>query len=196
MSQPPQSLRITGGSLRGRRLEVPAGQRVRPTAERVREALFNRLAHGGFGEDGQSILMDAQVLDLCCGTGALAFEALSRGAAHAKLVDADPGVMRLARNNADVLGLADACTIHPAKLPAGLPRGPFDLVFLDPPYAEGLVEPILAALAASGSVRQGGLVSVETSAKLDLTAPGGFDLLHEQRYGAARLWLLQADEAG
>jgi hypothetical protein len=58
------------------------------------------------------------------------------------------------------------------------------------------VEPILAALAASGSVRQGGLVSVETSAKLDLTAPGGFDLLHEQRYGAARLWLLQADEAG
>lgn len=195
MSPPPQSLRITGGMLRGRKLVVPPGQRVRPTSERMREALFNRLAHGGFGDDGMPILSDAHVLDLCCGTGALAFEALSRGAAHATLVDADPGVMRLARSNAEELGMADACTMHPAKLPAGVPRGPFDLVFLDPPYAEGLVEPILAALAASGAVRQGGLVSVETSAKLGLTVPEGFVLLHEQRYGAGKLWLLQGQEA-
>ncbi len=195
MSPPPQSLRITGGSLRGRRLEAPAGQRVRPTAERVREALFNRLAHGGFGADGQSILLDAHVLDLCCGTGALAFEALSRGSAHATLVDADPAVVRLARSNADALGLTGACTFQPAKLPAGVPHGPFDIVFLDPPYADGLVEPILGAMAHAGTVRPGGLISVETGAKLALTAPAGFAVLHEQRYGAAKLWLLQAEEA-
>jgi 16S rRNA (guanine966-N2)-methyltransferase len=111
-------------------------------------------------------------------------------------VDADPGVMRLARSNAEALGLADACTLRPAKLPAGVPHGPFDLVFLDPPYVEGLVEPILAALAAGGMVRPGGLVSVETSAKLALTVPEGFVLLHEQRYGAAKIWLLRAGEAG
>ena len=178
MRAPVHTLRITGGTLRGRKLAVPPGRNVRPTAERVREALFNRLAHGGFGEDGASILVGARVLDLCCGTGALAFEAVSWGAEHATLVDADPGVLRLARSNAEALGLAKACTIHPAKLPGGMPRGPFDLVFLDPPYAEGLVEPILSALAVSGSVRQRGLISVETSAKLDLNVPEGFALLH------------------
>ena len=190
-----QTLRITGGMLRGRKLAVLRGQRVRPTAERVREALFNRLAHGGFGEDGGSILLDAHVLDLCCGTGALAFEALSRGAAHATLVDADPAVLSLVRSNAEALDLTDVCTIHAAKLPAGLPRGPFDLVFLDPPYAEALSEPILEALASSNPIRPGGLISVETSAKDRLTVPCVFTLLHEQRYGAAKLWLLQAGES-
>ncbi len=192
MSPPPQSLRITGGSLRGRRLEVPPGQKVRPTAERVREALFNRLAHGGFGEGGASILVGARVLDFCAGTGALAFEALSRGAEHATLVEADAATLRLARDNAKALGLADRCTFLASRLPSGLPPGPFDLVFFDPPYAAGLYEPVLQALAQAGCLRAGGLVSVEAPAKLDLTIPAGFTLLHEQRYGATRLWLLQA----
>lgn len=196
MSQPPQSLRITGGSLKGRRLAVPPGLTVRPTAERAREALFNRLTHGGFGEDGGSILEDARVLDLCCGTGALAFEALSRGAAQAVLAEFDPGTLRLARDNARTLGVTERCTFLASKLPAGLPAGPFDLVFFDPPYASDLSGPVLEALALSGTVRPGGLISVEAGAKETFAIPAAFNLLHEQRYGAARLWLLQAGEAG
>ncbi|MCA8926915.1 MAG: 16S rRNA (guanine(966)-N(2))-methyltransferase RsmD [Alphaproteobacteria bacterium] len=189
-------MRLTGGALRGRKLAVPPGLAVRPTAERVREALFNRLAHGGFGADGGSILAGARVLDLCCGTGALAFEALSRGAAHATLVDAAPASLRLARDNARVLGVAERCTFLASHLPVGLPAGPFDLVFFDPPYASDLYEPVLQALARSGSVRTGGLVSVEAPAKRAIAVPEGFTLRHDQRYGATRLWLLQADEAG
>jgi 16S rRNA (guanine966-N2)-methyltransferase len=192
MSPPPQSLRITGGSLRGRKLEVPPGQKVRPTAERVREALFNRLAHGGFGADGQSILVGAHVLDLCCGTGALAFEALSRGAARATLVDADPGVLRTVRSNAEALGLSQACVIHQAKLPGGLPGGSYDLAFLDPPYGLELAAPVLAALAAAATLRPGGLISVEVAAKQNLDIPDAFEVLHQKRYGAPNLWLLRA----
>lgn len=196
MSPPPQTLRITGGALRGRKLAVPPGLAVRPTAERVREALFNRLAHGGFGRDGASILPGARVLDLCCGTGALAFEALSRGADHATLVEADPATLRLARANAKALGVLDRCTFLASHLPGGLPPGPFDLVFFDPPYAGGLYEPVLQALAASGAVRPGGLVSVEGAAKAHLAVPAAFTPIHEQRYGAVRLWLLRAGEEG
>ena len=196
MSQPSHSLRITGGDLKGRRLAVPPGLAVRPTAERLREALFNRLAHAGFGEDGASVLEGALVLDLCCGTGALAFEALSRGAQHATLVEADPSVLRLVRDNARTLGVEGRCAFLASKLPAGLPPGPFDLVFFDPPYAADLYAPVLEALARSGTVRPGGLISVEAGAKETFAIPAAFSLLHEQRYGAARLWLLQAGEAG
>jgi len=196
MSQPPQSLRITGGDLKGRKLAVPPGQAVRPTAERAREALFNRLTHGGFGGDAASILEGARVLDLCCGTGALAFEALSRGAAQAVLAEFDPATLRLARDNARALGETERCTFLASKLPAGVPAGPFDLVFFDPPYASDLYEPVLAALAHKGTVRPGGLISVEAGAKETFAIPAAFTLLHEQRYGAARLWLLRAGEAG
>lgn len=196
MSAPSHTLRITGGALRGRKLAVPPGFSVRPTAERLREALFNRLAHGGFGAGAASILTDARVLDLCSGTGALAFEALSRGGEHATLVEADPATLRLARDNATALDIAKRCTFLASRLPVGLPPGPFDLAFFDPPYAAELYQPVLQALAQRRCVRPGGLVSVEAPAKLDLMIPAGFTLLHEQRYGAARLWLLQADEAG
>ncbi len=195
LTPPPQSLRLIGGHLKGRKLAVPPGYAVRPTADRVREALFNRMVHGGFGKDGASILAEARVLDLCCGTGALAFEALSRGAAQAVLVEANASVLRLVRDNAEKLGVLDRCTFLASKLPAGLPAGPFDLVFFDPPYDSSLHEPVLDALARAGSVRPGGLISVEAPAKHALAIPAGFILLHEQRYGAARLWLLQADKA-
>ena len=192
MRQSPQTLRLTGGSMKGRKLAVPPGVSVRPTADRVREALFNRLSHGGFGEGGASILVGARVLDLCCGTGALAFEALSRGAEQAVLVEANAGVLGLVRDNAKALGVFDRCTFLASKLPAGLPSGPFDLVFFDPPYDSGLYEPVLDGLARAGCVRAGGLIVVEAAAKYDLTIPACLTLLHEQRYGAARLWLLQA----
>ena len=186
------SLRITGGAFRGRRIATPEGRDVRPTAERVREALFNRLAHGGFGSDGGSTLSGARVLDLFCGTGAMGLEALSRGAAHCTFVDADPSVLRLVDRNAAGLGAGAACCSVGAYLPAGLPAGSFDLVFLDPPYAENLIEPTLTAMVRAGTVRAGGLISVETSARTVLSLPEAIGLLRQQRYGSARLWLLRA----
>jgi 16S rRNA (guanine966-N2)-methyltransferase len=116
-------MRVVAGELRGRRLEAPRGAEVRPTADRVREAIFSIL-----GEiDG------ARVLDLYCGTGALAIEAISRGARDAVLVDTDSA---LARRNADALGVADRCTIVRADVLRHLrrERERFDLVFCDPPY--------------------------------------------------------------
>lgn len=188
------TLRITGGSLRGRKLSVPAGDHVRPTAERTREALFNRLAHGNFGQGGASILVGARVLDLCSGTGALALEALSRGAAHATLVDSEGRTLDLARANARTLGVESACAILRANLPNGMPAGPFDLIFFDPPYAAGLYEPVLAKIAAGTMLRPGGLVSVETPAQEALAIPPALTLIHDQRYGKTRLFLLQRPE--
>jgi 16S rRNA (guanine966-N2)-methyltransferase len=117
-------LRITGGELGGRRIHAPKGARLRPTTERVREAVFSILGD----------VSDARVLDLFCGTGALAIEALSRGAAEATLVDTHP---RAARKNVEDLGLADRATVVRADASRFLrraPMGSYDLVLCDPPY--------------------------------------------------------------
>jgi 16S rRNA (guanine966-N2)-methyltransferase len=132
------AVRIIGGSLGGRRLRAPRGAATRPTADRVREALFNMLGD----------VAGARVLDLFAGTGALALEALSRGAASAVLVDDAESAVRCARENAAALGVADRAAVQRGELPRALARvtGAFDLVFLDPPYAAGLAERTLAAL--------------------------------------------------
>ena len=188
---PQQSLRITGGRLRGRKLVVPNGLDVRPTSDRVREALFNRMVHGGFGESGTSILTGAKVLDLCSGTGALAYEALSRGAHQAVLVDVSPNVLRVSQENAAAIGLSEVCTFHLRQLPQGLPSGSFDIVFLDPPYSMDLYRPILDAIIKQNTLHSDGLLLVETSAALSLSLPSGFEMLHKHRYGRTALWLLR-----
>ena len=188
----PQQVRILGGALRGRRIDVPPGVRVRPTAARTREALFNMLIHGGYGPDGGNILAGARVADLFCGTGALAMEALSRGAASALLVDRDHRTLDLARANADRLGLAARCAWLCAALPCPLPGGPFDLVLLDPPYGQALAEPVLAALLAQKAVAPGAIVAVETGSAEALAFPPAFTLMEERTYGAATLRLLSA----
>jgi 16S rRNA (guanine966-N2)-methyltransferase len=186
-----QSVRIVGGSLRGRRLQVPPGTDVRPTSERARETLFNHLAHGGYGPDGTSVLVGAAVADLCCGTGALGFEALSRGARSAVFVDASRAALDAVRANAASLGIADACTFRLTSLPAGLPSGPFDVVFLDPPYSTNLAGEILAALGARNLLANGGLVLIETGVKQELVIPPGFQQADCRSVGAARLMLLR-----
>ena len=171
-------MRVVGGELRGRRLAAPPRRTaaVRPTADRVREALFSILA-GAVG--------GASVLDLFCGTGALAIEALSRGAARAVLVDSDP---RLARRNVAELGLGGRAKVVRADAVHYLRPGGerFDLIFCDPPYniadrLEGDLDSLIPA-----RLRSGGRVIAESSARRPLELPS-LQLATERRYGEALL---------
>lgn len=181
-------LRIVGGSLRGRRLQGPAaGQALRPTADRARQALFDVLAHGGYGAEGGDILVGAMVLDAFCGTGALAFEALSRGAARAVLMDRAPDALAIARRNAEALGVQDRTIVlrADATRPPAAPGTPATLCFLDPPYGQGLVAPALEGLGRAGWIGPGTLCVVETGR--DEPPPAGLSVLDERLYGAARI---------
>lgn len=156
-------MRVAGGDLRGRRLHVPRGRGVRPTTERVREAVFSILA----GVEG------ARVLDLFCGSGALGIEALSRGAAHATLVDTRPGA---AQRNAEELGLKESAEVVRSEALRFLrtaEAGAFDVIFCDPPYrlAARLAEDLDPLI--SRSIAEGGRVIVESSpdAPLELSLP-------------------------
>ncbi|MGC4029000.1 MAG: 16S rRNA (guanine(966)-N(2))-methyltransferase RsmD [Steroidobacteraceae bacterium] len=155
MKQGVRQLRIVGGSLRGRRLRFPDAAGLRPTPDRVRETLFNWLAPyiGGM-----------RVLDLFAGSGALGFEALSRGAQDATLVDASPTVGRQLRATAADLGLA-AVRVETAEALDFLRRegGPWDLIFVDPPFAAGLLAPVMTHLAASGQLSPRGFCYVEAA---------------------------------
>jgi 16S rRNA (guanine966-N2)-methyltransferase len=169
-------MRVVGGELRGRRLAAPPGRSraVRPTADRVREALFSILGNAP---------EEASVLDLFCGTGALAIEALSRGAARAVLVDSDP---RLARRNVGDLGLGGRAEVVRADAVRFLRRGGerFELIFCDPPYnIADRVEGDLDSLIPS-RLERGGRLIVESSARrpLELAA---LPLALERRYGEA-----------
>lgn len=186
-------MRIVGGKHRGRRIEAPEGRDVRPTADRTREAMFNMIEHGGYGVGGGSILVGATVLDAFCGTGALAFEALSRGAVSATLLDIDPVALAAARATAVKLGELEAvtCISRDATAPGPAARR-HSLVFLDPPYAAGITSTALETLWANGWIEPGALIAVEVPARGPIfTVPSGFAMLRERRYGAARVFLLQ-----
>jgi 16S rRNA (guanine966-N2)-methyltransferase len=175
-----RGLRVVGGSAGGRRLVAPRTD-VRPTTDRVKEALFNVL--------GRSVV-DARVLDLFAGTGALGIEALSRGAAHAAFVDADRLAVAAVRENLDRLGFADRATVErvPARtfLARAAPGEPFDLVLLDPPYdvAGEEVTGVLAALAAPGWLAAGATVAVERPRAAGAPGlPAGWQSRFERSYG-------------
>ncbi|MGO8920830.1 MAG: 16S rRNA (guanine(966)-N(2))-methyltransferase RsmD [Stellaceae bacterium] len=183
-------MRIIAGRHRGRVLAAPEGQGVRPTGERVREALFDILAHGRFA-DGPAFEA-ARVLDAFAGTGAFGLEALSRGADHASFLEKDRVALAALRANVATLGEERHAAILPGDAlhppPAALP---VTLAFLDPPYGEDLAAPALAALAARGWLAAGALAVVEVAARQNFAAPQGFALLEERRYGAARLVFLR-----
>ena len=185
-------MRIVGGKHKGRRIEAPSGRDVRPTSDRAREALFNILQHSSkLGDDAPS-LDGAVVLDAFAGSGALGFEALSRGARHAIFLDSDFAALRVVKANAETLGESAHTTI----LKADATRPPratqaADLVFLDPPYGQGLALPALTALAAAGWVAPGAIVSIEAGPGDAIEAPDGFALADERRYGKARILLLR-----
>ena len=185
-------MRVVGGSWRGRRLDAPEGRSVRPTSDRAREAIFNILEHGKHTGGEGSPIPDARVLDAFAGSGALGIEALSRGAAHATFLDTDAVAIRAVETNLAALKGQDRATARRADCLAP-PRAPApcDIVFLDPPYGQGLVTPALAALADAGWIAPGALCVAEQQHDEALDPPAGFETLTERRYGKARVVILR-----
>lgn len=185
------SMRIVGGKFKGRALVAPAGRTTRPTSERAREAVFNILAHASWSPG----LEGRRVLDLFAGAGALGFEALSRGAAFALFVDTDADARGAIRQNIEALGLFGASRLHRRDAtdlgvkPAGL-GGPFDLVFLDPPYGKGLGEAALARLGPGQWIAPAALIVFECGADETPSTPG-FETLDARDYGAAKVLFLR-----
>ena len=180
------AVRIIAGKLRGLSLATPKDDRIRPTSDRVREALFNVLAHNDFGVGFR--LQDARVLDLFAGTGALGLEALSRGAAFVMFVDDHFESRGLIRRNVEAghatgaskIWRRDAAAL--GEMPANA-NGPFDLVFIDPPYRQGLAERALAGLVQGRWLRPKCLLIVETAADEKLAPPAPLSLADERAYG-------------
>jgi 16S rRNA (guanine966-N2)-methyltransferase len=175
-------MRIIAGKWRGRKLEAPPGMATRPTADRVREALFSMLASrlGSFD--------DLRVADLFAGSGALGFEALSRGAAHATFVESDPKAAAAIRRNAEKLGVSVQVLAGSAL---SLPRAePFDLVLADPPYAPGSGTAVVEAIVRADWLAPGGWLSVETN-RADTVDATGLELDAERQIGRARVTLLR-----
>ena len=183
-------MRVVGGRLKGRNIASPATQAIRPTADRLREALFNILIHAY-----DNPVLDARVLDLFAGTGALGIEAVSRGAAFTLFVDNGAEARALLRNNVEALGLGgvtkvyrrDATNPGPAH-----PMEPFSLVFLDPPYRMKLAEKSLAALRHGGWLAPAGLLVVEESKAAAFAAPEGFEELERRAYDDTEFTFLRS----
>ena len=183
-------MRIAGGRLRNRPIYAPAGRATRPTSDRVREAIFNVLAHGVEG----FTLEDARVLDLFAGTGALGLEALSRGARFALFVDEEAAARAAIRRNAEaleVLGQVKIWRRDAARLGPCAPLAPFGLAFIDPPYGRGLGDAALAALIAGGWLDPGALVVVEESERATVAAPDGLAILDSRTYGDTQVIFLR-----
>ncbi len=176
-------MRIIGGGLRGRRLLAPPGANTRPTADRVRQALFDMLAHAPWAE---GVLRDASVLDVYAGSGALGLEALSRSAASATFIENHRQALAVLARNIAACGMearARVLALDARRPPRGAPHR---LVLLDPPYGEGLVAPTLHALIEAGWLAEGALVAAELG-RHDPLPPELGPPLAERAHGAARL---------
>ena len=176
-------MRIVSGAHRGRTLVAPKGHSTRPTADRVRQALFNILEHAAWAP----ALAGAQVADLFAGSGALGLEAMSRGAASCVFVDRDSGAREAIKANVAALSLSERCEIVAADAMRLPMRSPVDLVFLDPPYTEGLVRPALDAMLESGWLAPEALAVVEVGAREATPTAPGYTLLDERTWGAAKV---------
>lgn len=175
-------MRIVGGKLRGRALVTPKGDSVRPTPDRVREAVFNILEHGieDFSIDG------VNVLDLFAGTGALGIEALSRGAGQGVFVENTASSRALIQENLQALGLAGVATIFrrsAVDLGAAYRKLSFQLVFADPPYGKGLAERAISAAISHDWLSDGAVIVIEESADAEIALPAGCQPIDQRRYG-------------
>jgi 16S rRNA (guanine966-N2)-methyltransferase len=183
-------MRVGGGRFRGRPLASPKSSAIRPTADRLREALFNILHHAyGDPVDG------ARVLDLFAGTGALGIEAASHGAAFVLFVDDGTEARALLRENVAALGLGGVTRIFrrdATKLGPAHPLEPFSLVFLDPPYGKNLAAAALASARDGGWLAPGALIVVEEAVKSRFAAPEGFAELERRAYADTEFVLLRA----
>jgi 16S rRNA (guanine966-N2)-methyltransferase len=184
--RPANQLRLIGGRHRGRRLSFPDQPGLRPTSDRVRETLFNWLA---------PLIEGARCLDLFAGSGALGFEALSRGAGEVVLVERAAVVARQLRINAETLG-ATNLRVHQADALAVIetsPEAPFDLVFLDPPFAEGLLAPAIARLDRHGWLASEARVYLEAPLQAGFPPlPESWELIRDKTAGQVRYGLAVA----
>jgi 16S rRNA (guanine966-N2)-methyltransferase len=185
-------MRIVAGKFRGARIEAPKGLATRPTSDRVREALFNVLAHGSPGVDFDG----ARVLDLFAGSGALGLEALSRGARFCLFVEENAEARGAIRGNVEALQLTGITKIwrrDATKLGEAGPLAPFDLIFLDPPYGRGLGSEALAAAVAGGWVAKGAVAAIEERADAEVALPPQFQELETRIYGDTKLVLARLE---
>ena len=185
-------MRIVAGHLRGRAIVAPDGQGTRPTSDRARQALFNVLEHAAWAEP----LNGLRVIDLFAGSGALGFEAMSRGAAFCLFVETGDGARGAIRENADAYGLMGPTRVHRrSATDLGVRPGPiaeaFDIAFLDPPYGKALGEQALQRLIEGDWLKPGALVVFERGSDEPEIETPGYERLDAREYGAARVLFLR-----
>lgn len=177
-------MRITGGEYRGRIISVPKGKDIRPTSDKVRQAIFNSLLQYGLPEG-------AQVLDMFCGTGVLGLEALSRGAQFCTFIDKSPDSLRCAKANIKALGVEAQCKViqkDSTRLgERALNYLPANLAFLDPPYRQELVLPALMAAVKHGWLAAGALCVIEAEKEHDVFVPDVFSMVARKKYGDTQI---------
>lgn len=190
-------MRIVGGKFRGKNLVAPSSDAVRPTSDRVRESLFNILAHGDFGLD-DDVFYQARVLDLFAGTGALGIEAISRGAASVLFVEDGIEARGLLRQNVENFSLTGVARIFRRDATALGPcqkHGPFSLVFIDPPYSKGLGEKAIQSAIEGAWLTPNAICVWEESANAEVEIPSSVSLIDERKYGDTIIRILQLKEA-
>ncbi|NJC42185.1 16S rRNA (guanine966-N2)-methyltransferase [Brevundimonas alba] len=189
-------MRIVAGSLKGRAIVAPEGQGTRPTSDRARQAVFNVLEHASWAEG----LQGARVMDVYAGSGALGFEAISRGASFCLFVETDEDARGAIRENADAYGVMGRTRVHRrSAVDLGVRPGSdgeaFDLAFLDPPYRKGLGEQTLARLLEGNWLRPGAVVVFERGSDEPEIDTPGYERLDARDYGAARVLFLRVSPA-
>jgi 16S rRNA (guanine966-N2)-methyltransferase len=189
-------MRIVSGSFRGKTLAAPQGEATRPTSDRARQAIFNILEHAAWSNG----VRDQRVIDLFAGSGALGFEALSRGAAFCLFVETDTAARGAIRENVEAMGQFGTTRVHRRDatdlgVRPGADGPAFELAFLDPPYAKGLGEIALESLATGGWLAPGAIAVFERGAsEPDLSVPG-YTSLDVRDYGAARVHFFRFEGA-
>src|SRR5688572_22326235 len=181
-------MRIVAGRFKGRTLAAPGDAALRPTSDKVRQAIFNIIEHAAFASD--FTLQDARVIDLFAGTGALGLEALSRGAKFCLFVEEAAESRAIIRENVEALGLTGASKIwrrDATNLGALDTLAPFDLAFLDPPYRKGLIAPALKGLATGGWLNPNALVIAEAAEDETMPIVDGYEILDDRVYGDTRI---------
>jgi 16S rRNA (guanine966-N2)-methyltransferase len=186
-------MRITGGNLKGRPLISAKGSAIRPASDKVRQALFNIIGHD---------LAGSAVLDLFAGTGAYGLEAISRGAGRAIFIDNSSEALLIIKKNISQLGVSEQCQIKQQDLVAGdsfktvEKDGSFDIVFIDPPYRLGFMDPVLKKVGYSGFLSSDGVVVAETSKEEYLPEKAGnLELWQVRKYGSTCLWFYLKQES-
>ena len=183
-------MRVVGGEFRGRSLAAPAGDSIRPTSDRLRQTVFDILAHS-YGDPARG----GRILDLFAGTGALGIEAMSRGGAFVLFVDDGVEARGLIRQNVDALGLTGRSRVFRRDATGLGPIGnvaPFDLVFADPPYRSGLGERALASAVAGGWLAPGAVVVLEEAAGVEIALIPGLEVAETRGVGDSQVALLRA----